>query len=157
MRTKIKEKLTQVTAAVIAVMFFYAIVVKMSDYQQAFWDMHNQVFSENVAAILTWLIPVIEFLLIILLLYKPQTVVGLWGALLLLTTFSLYIVLAKYNFFDRTPCSCGGILGSGSTYNGQLWFNLAFIILAITALVLHYNLLPKGKKQLKDLTGQYQT
>lgn len=153
---KTQEKLIQFIAAVIALMFFYAVAIKLSDYEQAYWNMHNQVFSEQLAVVLTWLIPLIECLLIILLLYRPFMIKGLWGTLALLSTFSVYIVLAMHHFFDRTPCSCGGILGSQSSYYDQLWFNIGFILLTISGLVIARKV-GDGQAKTRHITGQYQT
>lgn len=150
------EKTVQFIAAIIALMFFYAVAVKLSDYEQAYWNMHNQVFSEQIAVILTWLIPTIECLLIMLLLYKPFMVKGLWGALTMLSAFSLYIVLAMHHLFDRTPCSCGGILGSQSSYYDQLWFNIAFILLALAGLIITHTR-ANSQEKARHIMGQHQT
>lgn len=138
MRKKITEKAIHIIAAIIAIMFFYAIAVKMSDYTEALADMHKQIFSKEVATILTWFLPLIQLIIIVLLLWRPYITAGLWCSLTLLLIFSFYIILALGEYFDDKPCSCGGILGRESSFTDQLWFNIVFILLAILGLWLIY-------------------
>lgn len=138
MRSNVKDSAIQLIAAVIAVMFFYAVVLKLGNYEEATREMRNQVFPMATADVLVWLIPLLEIVIIALLIYQPLRKVGLWASLALLLSFSAYIILAERKIFGRTPCSCAGILWQHSTYRHQLWFNVLFIILAIIALVLHY-------------------
>jgi len=122
----------------IAVLFFYAATSKLMDYEKSKWQMHNQVFPENVADIMTWLIPVIELILMLALLFPFTRVKALWASLFLLFSFSLYIFLGMNNVFSRKPCGCGGILGENTSYLTHLIFNLCFVVAALTGLTVEY-------------------
>ncbi|WP_134090081.1 MauE/DoxX family redox-associated membrane protein [Olivibacter sp. XZL3] len=144
-----REKIINALTAFIAMMFFYAIVSKLSDYEEAHRQMRNQVFPDAIADILTWLIPLIELLILGCLVYKPKKLLGLWASFALLSGFCLYIILGMNKFFDRIPCSCGGILSEDGTYRDQLNFNLVFIVFALIAIALEkrwFNRLIQFKK-----------
>ncbi|MFC6100336.1 MauE/DoxX family redox-associated membrane protein [Olivibacter domesticus] len=59
--------------------------------------------------------------------------IGLKASLLLLSLFSLYIILGMNNAFGRIPCSCSCILPYGN-YSEQLLLNGVFILLIIKLL-----------------------
>lgn len=124
-----RETWLKIISGLIASMFFYAAFVKFWDYEEANWQMRNQVFPNGVADILTWLIPSIESVLILLLVFKPTRLWGFKASLGLLTLFTLYIGITSTNIFGRIPCSCGGIIGELS-YGWHALFNLVFMFLA---------------------------
>jgi len=128
MATK-KEIWLKIISGLIASMFFYTVFVKFRNYEQANWDMRNQVFPNGIADILTWLVPSIEAVLVLLLVFKPTRLWGFKASLGLLTAFTLYISIALTNIFGRVPCNCGGIIGELS-YGWHILFNLIFMLLA---------------------------
>lgn len=130
-----KEKTIRVLTAFIAMMFFYASVVKLRYYQETVREMRNQVFPIVVADTLSWFIPLVEIGIVGCLLYEPSRRIGLWLSLVLLSLFSIYIPLTATKIFGRTPCSCAGILWQNSTYWHQFGFNLLFIIMVVIALI----------------------
>lgn len=127
----------KILAAIMAMMFFYAGAVKLGFHQETVREMRNQVFPIMIADLLSWFIPIIEIGIVACLVYEPFRRIGLWSSLLLLSLFSIYILLASTKIFGRTPCSCAGILWQNSTYWHQFGFNLLFIIMAIIALWLN--------------------
>jgi len=133
-----KEKTIRVLAAIIAMMFFYAGAVKLGFYQETVREMRNQVFPIMIADLLSWFIPLIEIGIVVCLVYEPFRRIGLWSSLMLLSLFSIYILLASTKIFGRTPCSCASILWQNSTYWHQFGFNLLFITMTIIALWLNY-------------------
>ncbi len=73
---------------------------------------------------------------------------GLWAALTLMGMFTAYIFI-MLNFTSYIPCSCGGIL-ENMGWTEHLFFNIAFVLLAITALLL---LKPRSKEVRKTVVG----
>lgn len=136
--TKKKETWLRIISGLIGAMFFYAALSKLVDYEQSNWEMRNQVFTDFVADVLTWLVPSIEILLVMGLNYRPTRIFGLWASLGLLTVFTVYIILVLGKVFDRVPCSCGGVIGQLS-YDWHMVFNFAFITLAIIGLWIEEN------------------
>uniref|UniRef100_F4CEI8 Methylamine utilisation protein MauE domain-containing protein n=1 Tax=Sphingobacterium sp. (strain 21) TaxID=743722 RepID=F4CEI8_SPHS2 len=124
-----KEKWLKILAGLIASMFFYAAFSKLWDYEQSQIDMRNQLFPKFVADVFTWLVPGIEFIIVILLIIKPTRLKGFWVSLGLLTVFTIYVGIAVSKIFGRTPCACGGILNN-LPYGWHIAFNLLFMFLA---------------------------
>ncbi|WP_199121448.1 MauE/DoxX family redox-associated membrane protein [Pedobacter sp. ASV28] len=133
-----KENILTIVTAILAVLFFYAAFSKLIDYDKSFSQMRNQVFSPFFASIFTWLIPTIEIVLMLGLLFQRTRHSALKASLILLIVFTLYIAIVMTGVFGRVPCSCGGILENMS-YGTHLVFNLFFIALATFGLLIENN------------------
>lgn len=134
----------QLATGALASLFCYAALSKLLHYQQSENEMLNQIFPRPWALVFTWLIPSLELLLVIGLLWKTTQRVAMWAATLLLLLFSLYIALVMSGVFGRVPCSCGGILKNMS-YGMHLVFNLLFMIVGI------YGIASAGKGELTNV------
>lgn len=130
-----KEIILQGIATVIALLFCYAALSKLTDFTQSKSEMLNQVFPESIALILVWVIPVLEIFIVAILLYKPLRLTGFYASLILLALFTIYIAITMTRVFGRIPCSCGGILKHMS-YSVHLIFNIFFLLLALTGILL---------------------
>ncbi|RZM26957.1 MAG: hypothetical protein EOO88_15105 [Pedobacter sp.] len=130
-----KEPITTTIASLLAALLFYAAMSKLMNYEQSRNEMLNQVFPRSWAIILTWLIPGLELLITLTLLFKQTLRYGLWAATLLLGAFSIYIAVVMTGVFGRVPCSCGGIL-KNMGYPTHLLFNLFFVAIGITGIKL---------------------
>ena len=133
--TKSKEQIVNVISAMFVALLCYAALSKLINYEDSRKAMLNQVFTREFALLLVWLVPVIELLIIVLLLFKKTCKLGLWSATLLLVSFSMYLILANNGVFKRTPCGCGGILGR-MDYREHLTFNICFVVLGFLGIVL---------------------
>lgn len=122
-------------SAVLALMFFYAAYSKLLDYDTSRQEMLNQVFPRPVAMELTWMVPCIELLIVLALLFNSSRLIALYASAILLTAFSLYISISMSGVFGRVPCSCGGIL-KHMGYWTHLAFNVFFIVLAVLGIAL---------------------
>jgi len=131
-----KETTLRIIACIIALMFFYAAIIKLTDYERSKQEMMNQVFPLFIAGILTWAVPVAELILTPFLVISATRLKGMYAALGLLVAFSLYIVITMTGVFRRIPCSCGNIISEDTTYSEQLIFNLCFIVLTLTGLAI---------------------
>ena len=130
-----KENILKTICGLVAALFFYAALSKLTDYDKSVGEMRNQIFSATIANALTWLIPTIEIMLTLLLLFPNTRKIALWASLLLLTAFTLYIAIVMTGVFGRIPCSCGGIL-KNMGYGMHLIFNLFFVLLALLGLAI---------------------
>ncbi|WP_316805328.1 MauE/DoxX family redox-associated membrane protein [Pedobacter nototheniae] len=133
-----KETTLQIISGIIASLFFYASFSKLLDYEKSQWEMKNQIFPTEIAWFLTWLIPTLEILFMITLLFPKTRKKALWGSFILLTIFTLYIGIVMTGVFGRIPCSCGGILKNMS-YGIHLIFNLFFIAISLVGIALENN------------------
>ena len=91
-----------------------------------------------------WMVPGVEYLLALLLLFNGTRLVAFYGSLVLMVMFTTYILLVL-NFSDYIPCSCGGVL-EDLGWTEHIVFNLFFVALAIIGIILleaHPTLLPE--------------
>jgi putative oxidoreductase len=128
-------QVSNVFAGLIAIMFFYAAISKLSNFEISKMEMMNQVFPRAVAAQLVWLVPVIELSITFLLVLKSTQLTGLYVSALLMAAFSVYISISMSGAFGRIPCSCGGILRHMS-YGTHLVFNLFFLVIAVLGIII---------------------
>lgn len=84
---------------------------------------------------ISWMIPVIEFIIAVTLILPVIKKAGLYASLLLMFIFTIFLVYMVLSG-NELPCSCGGIISS-LTWNQHILFNIGFIILAITGLKLY--------------------
>lgn len=99
------------------------------------------------AGLLKWGISLIEIAVSALLVFPITRRLGLWSSLALMlafTGFLLYINTTK----EVTFCSCNGVI---SSLNAQqhIWFNIAFIALAILGVALTRNVAAKHLSPIK--------
>lgn len=128
MNAKTRHIIYNSTVWLLVALWVITICVKLYDIEKTRSEMRNQVFPMWVAEVLVWLIPAVCAGITILLLSGKKSLLGLKASLLLLSLFSLYIILGINNVFGRIPCSCSSIFSNGN-YNEQLLLNGVFILL----------------------------
>jgi hypothetical protein len=112
------------------VLFTYAAVSKMIDYHLFTKQLSASPLLSPFAGVLTWFIPAAELYTVILLLNSSWRKAGLLMSVVLMTLFTLYIIVMLL-FFERIPCSCGGVL-QRMNWHEHLIFNIVFTLISIT-------------------------
>lgn len=125
----------EVIKSLLILLFVYASISKLLDYDRSRGQMMNQVFPAAIAAFLVWAVPVAELMTAALLVFNRTTLSGLYTALALMTAFTIYITLVLLHVFGRVPCSCGGVLQKMG-WVPHLFFNLFFLLLTVTGIYL---------------------
>lgn len=130
-----------------------------------FWNLEgfkrtllNQPIPEWSVGLLYWLLPAMELLCIVLLVSKTGR--GLkgtkfWGfvlSLLLMLSFTIFILLGVLGWYDQKPCGCGSVL-NWMSWEEHLVFNGIFLIISVVGLVL--SLYPSNRDD--DGNYKYQT
>tara|TARA_E500000318_G_scaffold111893_1_gene132421 strand:+ start:7509 stop:7892 length:384 start_codon:yes stop_codon:yes gene_type:complete len=115
-------------------MFIYAATSKLWDFQQFEVQLGQSPILTTYAEWVAWSVPVTEYILALLLLTERFRLIALYGSLGLMTMFTTYIILVL-NFSDYIPCSCGGVL-EDMGWTEHIMFNIFFIVLSITAILL---------------------
>jgi uncharacterized membrane protein YphA (DoxX/SURF4 family) len=109
------------------ILFLYTGIAKIMDYS---------VFKEQLAdsPILSWaatpvavLLPVLEFLIVLMLVIPRWRLKGLYASFILMIAFTAYIT-AMFIVAPEMPCSCGGIIELLS-WQGHLIFNSVLVLL----------------------------
>ena len=113
-------------------LFLYTAQSKWIDHSRFLNGLSRVTFIGGYALYISWLVPAAEAL-IALFLIIPQTYKwGLYGFIGLMTLFTGYIV-SMVLWAKKLPCHCGGAIEKLS-WTQHIWFNLAFIAIAVFAL-----------------------
>jgi putative oxidoreductase len=132
-----KEFLRSLPAALLILLFVYAVASKLADFAIFRIQLNRQTIPRGIAPILVYALPAGELAAVALLLFQRTALKGLYLSLLLLSIFTLYIALVVLHFWSRVPCPCGGIL-THMSWTVHLAFNLLFI--AINLIAIHIQL-----------------
>ncbi len=121
-------------------LWVYTATSKLVDLTEFKRQLANQTFGKSVAAILLWFVPISELFAALLLLFSKTRFAGLTVSFFLMLLFTGYITLVLSGFYDRVPCSCGGVLKQLG-WQAHLWFNLFFLGISGLGVILERRLI----------------
>lgn len=133
-----RSYLKTVYAVLLIFLFCYTALVKLLNLQEFRKELANQVLPEWSKPSLAWLIPGSEILVAGLLAFSVSRKIGFYGSTILMALFTGYMGLTYFGFFDRVPCSCGGVLRNMG-FGVHLLFNLFFLILSIAGIYMYHS------------------
>lgn len=113
-------------------LFVYTAYAKLVDHERFYRGLTKVYMVSNQASVISYLVPSVEILISILLIVPKTFKVGLIMFVVTMTAFTVYIISALI-WEPKLPCHCGGAIEKLS-WTQHIWFNIAFIILAIAAL-----------------------
>jgi putative oxidoreductase len=134
-KTPATQTISEVIVGLVILLFVYAAVSKLANFDLFRRQMVIQVFPIWLSAILVWAIPFAELISAIMLLFSKTMLRGLYLSCLLMAAFTGYIALVLLHVFKKVPCSCGGIL-QNMGWETHLVFNAVFFILIIVTIIL---------------------
>lgn len=143
-----KAILIEIICFLFIVLFMYAAVSKLLDYQKFAIQIGQSPLLTGFGGSIPWLVIATEIAISLLLMLPRFRLVALFACFSLMTMFTSYIV-AILNFSSYVPCSCGGILEK-LTWRDHLIFNVTFIVLALVGIVL---MSYKGRKAISETTS----
>lgn len=120
----------------LVLLFVYAALSKLLTFSDFDQQLHNQSFPSWLADFLLYFLIPAEIITALLLCFKRTIISGLLFSSALLLAFTSYIAMVMLHFWDRVPCSCGGILNQMG-WTTHLIFNSFFLILNLLALYLY--------------------
>lgn len=132
---------TNIIACLFILLFSYASVSKILDYENFNIQLSSFPYLPDAIKYFAWLVPLSEFIIIVLLLLPRYRLTGFYTSTLLLIIFTVYLFVVLM-FAPHIPCSCGGILERLS-WNAHIIFNICWILLGVTGVLLE-------KKHLKN-------
>src|ERR1700681_4209626 len=74
------------------VMFIYAAISKILDFQKFRVQIAQSVFLNPYAGLLAWIVPLVEILITLLLCFAPSRQFGFYASFTLMMFFTLYII-----------------------------------------------------------------
>lgn len=132
-----KSHVVQIVSFLFILLFLYTGINKLIDFTVFKYQIAASPVLAPVAWWIAWLIPAAEFIVSGLLLVAGWRLMGMYAALILMASFTVYIILIM-SFSKELPCSCGGVIALLS-WKQHLIFNCVFILLAITGIVMERN------------------
>ncbi|PHR12829.1 MAG: hypothetical protein COA40_08165 [Aequorivita sp.] len=131
---KYRELTINLISILFIVLFVYAAISKLLDFETFQIQLAQSPFLGTYAGVLSVLVPAVEILLSVLIIFPRYRIAALIGCFTLMIMFTVYIFIIL-NFSDYIPCSCGGVLEKLS-WTQHLVFNIVFIVLAALAIFL---------------------
>ncbi|UOE47848.1 hypothetical protein MTO98_25900 [Mucilaginibacter sp. SMC90] len=128
-----KELLSDLFNALLIVLLLYAGFSKIADHNSFVSAMNNQPIPNLFRTGLIFLLPTIEIITALLIMFEKTRFAGICCFLMLMIAFSIYITMALLKLFPFTPCPCGGIFAR-LKWPGHLVLNIGFIIAGFIAL-----------------------
>jgi uncharacterized membrane protein YphA (DoxX/SURF4 family) len=117
-----------------SILFLYTGISKLTDHNEFKESIRDAPFLAPISTGIAWGTPLLEFFVTLLLIIPRWRLKGLYASLTLMIVFTGYVI-ALLLFDENLPCSCGGIIQQLS-WRQHLAFNIAFLLLAIGAVVL---------------------
>lgn len=111
-------------------------IINFSNFQNGIL---RQPFSNNVAYLAIYFLPMLEIATIVLLIINRLRQYGLFLSSLLMTIFTFYVALALIGTWKKLPCGCGSVI-SGLSWSEHLWFNIFFLFISIIGLILSFKI-----------------
>ena len=138
-----KTFIIEIICFLFILLFTYAGLMKLMDVQKFTVQIGQSPLLTDFAGVVAWGIPITELLIAGLLAIPRLRLVGLHASFSLMVMFTAYII-AILQFSENIPCSCGGVL-EAMGWTEHLIFNIGFVMLAMTGIVLQTKIRQGGK------------
>jgi hypothetical protein len=129
---KTRETIVDITAYLFIILFMYTAANKLLTVKSFASTLAKSPLIGDYHMGVAWGIPILEIVISIVLIFPPWRKAGLRASLLLMVVFTLYLIYMVLSG-SKLPCNCGGVISS-MTWQQHIWFNLGFIVLAVTGL-----------------------
>lgn len=131
---KIITYLPSSTAYFFILLFFYASISKILDFENFEVQIGQSPLLSAYAGIVSYGVIITELIIVLLLSIPKTRLLGLYASTALMSAFTIYIYIIL-NFSDFVPCSCGGILEKLG-WTEHLIFNIVCVGIGIVAIYL---------------------
>ncbi|MGS2739639.1 MauE/DoxX family redox-associated membrane protein [Sinomicrobium sp. M5D2P17] len=131
---KNRHTIIEIICYLFVILFVYASVSKFVDHETFKAQLGQSPMLTAFAAWIAWIVPISELLISILLTIPRFRLIALYASYTLMVLFTTYIITVL-NFSYHVPCSCGGVLEKMG-WTEHIFFNMAFIILAVIGIIL---------------------
>jgi len=98
-----------ISRMILITLWAYSFLSKIINYQGFRVSILNQPFSNSFGETISIVIPVIEFLLLVMFFVQRLRGIAYLGSLVVLSIFSTYVGLVVLDAFEKIPCGCAGI------------------------------------------------
>jgi hypothetical protein len=151
LNARLKNGIVEIIILLYILLFVYAAVNKCIDFENFQVQLGQSPLLSAFAGSVSYAVPIVEILIVILLLITRLRYWGLFAAFCLMLMFTVYIIIIL-NYSPFIPCSCGGILEK-LNWHEHLIFNIVFTLLAFIALLLEITSIENRYFQLPLILG----
>ena len=145
-----RTTIVDLIAILYCILFLYTGIAKLMDYYVAEAQIAQTPILAPLASEIAIILPILEIGTALLVFFTRTRKIGLRISLLLMVTFTGYIIYILF-YNKELPCTCGGVL-QNMTWPQHLLFNLIFIILSILGLILSKKSNKQVSEQMAHLT-----
>lgn len=140
--------IVEVICLLFIVLLTYAGLTKFLEGHRFYDNLRNSpiIGGETLASLASWMVPLAELAVALLLVKSRTRLIGLYGALGLMLLFTGYTVAIVF-IAPYRPCSCGGVI-SLLSWEQHLVLNVVLLLLALLAIWFS----PKHKNMLWERT-----
>jgi len=128
-----KDRFLIFAVSALIILWVYTAGSKVLEFQEFRHQLKLQHFNIYLIPLLSILLPLSEALIAFLLSHSNSRRLGLYTSLFFLASFTIYIILILSGFFEKIPCSCGGVLKELG-WTAHLIFNSSFLSLNLWAI-----------------------
>jgi uncharacterized membrane protein YphA (DoxX/SURF4 family) len=132
---KVKSIAIEIICSLLILLFVYAAVSKWLDFEKFRAQLGQSPLLSWIAGVVAWLIPFLELIISIILLFSAYRYLALFISFSLMCIFTFYIIVIM-NFSDYVPCSCGGIL-KNMNWTTHLIFNCCVSVLIMIGILIY--------------------
>lgn len=120
-----KQIIFTVFLFLIGLLFMYASVSKYLAFHTFINDMHKQPFPHWFSDVLVIILPPLEILIALSLIFEKTRMAGLITSFTLMVLFTIYTASILFRLFPFIPCSCGGVIRH-LTWQQHLFLNIFY-------------------------------
>lgn len=129
---KTKEAICDGISYLFIALFLYTAVSKLMTFESFQHVLGRSPLIGHYNTFVAWTIPVTEIVVSVFLLIPNVKKIGLYLSLLLMLTFTIYLIYMLMSG-SQLPCHCGGVISTMS-WKEHIIFNAGFILLAIVGI-----------------------
>jgi len=101
---KIKNAILEIICLLYVILFVYAALSKLLDFENFRVQLGQSPLLSAFAGSIAWIVPILELLIALLLVFKKYRLSGLFAAFSLMVMFTTYIYIIL-NYSSFVPCS----------------------------------------------------
>ncbi|RYC50363.1 hypothetical protein DN53_05415 [Flagellimonas olearia] len=127
------SKLITLFSLLLTILFMYTAVSKLNHLDLFQWRLERMPYISSYASLISWAVPFLELVIAGLLWFPKYRTMSLYASLILLGSFTTYIIVVlKYS--ESIPCSCGGVI-SALRWKDHVILNISFMVLSLLGIL----------------------
>lgn len=130
-----RKTIIEIARFLLILLWVYTAGSKLAEFQEFKRQISGQIFPKEWSMVLVVLVPLVELVAAGLLLFHQTLIKGFTLSTVLMVCFTVYVGLAVFGFYEKKPCSCGGVISSMG-WLSHFYFNLFFTAVAVIGQIL---------------------